>query len=137
MGLYYNTETKLLSFHQLVADNSTNIQAMSDYVRLTKERLSVEEATKLVSSNGAGAIATFTGTTRDTFKGKQVLYLEYEAYHDMAIKEMNKLCVKARTKYADVICISIMHRLGTVKIGEASVLIAVSSPHRLAALGKF
>ncbi len=104
---------------------------------MTDDALSVDEAQKLVSSNAAGAIATFTGTTRDTFKGKKVLYLEYEAYHDMAIKEMNKLCVKARAKYDDVIGVAVLHRLGTVRTGEASVLIAVSSPHRASALGRF
>lgn len=109
----------------------------NDVIVLTHEVLSVDFATKSVSSNAAGGISVFVGTTRDNFDGKGVIRLEYEAYEPMAVKEMRNLCMKAREKWVDIIKIAVLHRLGIVPIGEASVIIAVSSPHRREAIGKF
>jgi len=103
-------------------------------VKLTHELLSVEECNNLAGDNGAGAISLFVGTTRDNFEGKTVARLEYEAYEEMAIKEMEKLCETIRGQHADVTHVVIHHRLGVVPVREASVIIAVSSPHRRAAL---
>src|SRR5688500_4395534 len=63
----------------------------------------------------AGAISTFSGTTRNNFNGKKVLKLEYEAYVPMAIKEMYKICKEIRTRW-EVIKIAMIHRIGTRKI---------------------
>ncbi len=109
---------------------------MQDSVLLTRDPLSLDAAHQFVSDPAAGAISTFTGTTRDNFDGKRVICLEYEAYDAMALKEMNQLCVQGRRKYASVIRIAIYHRLGVVPISEASVIIAVSSPHRAEAICK-
>jgi molybdopterin synthase catalytic subunit len=85
-------------------------------------------------SDAAGAISLFIGTTRDNFEGKRVVTLEYEAYVPMAESEMRKLCVTTREKFPGVLAVVIHHRLGRVPVAEASVVIAVSSPHRKIAI---
>ncbi|PXF48339.1 Molybdopterin synthase catalytic subunit [Gracilariopsis chorda] len=101
---------------------------------LTEEPLSVDSAMAAVSRDCAGGVSLFVGTTRDNFEGKTVVRLEYEAYHSMAIKEMRSLCDTARSKWPQITAIAIMHRLGVVPVREASVIIAVSSPHRIDAI---
>lgn len=103
-------------------------------VKLTHELLSVDECNSLAGDDGAGAISLFVGTTRDNFEGKTVERLEYEAYEAMAVKEMEKLCDTTREQHPDVLHVVIHHRLGLVPVREASVIIAVSSPHRRAAI---
>ena len=100
-----------------------------DYVIIKDTELSVEEATKMVMSPSSGAVSVFIGTTRDNFDGKKVVRLEYEAYTPMAEKELRKICTAVRERWA-VEHISVLHRLGLVPVTEASVIIAISSPHR-------
>eukprot|EP00941_MAST-03F_sp_MAST-3F-sp1_P004006 g4006.t1 len=111
-----------------VTHNST------DVVVLTTEVLSVTRACDEVCLASTGATATFIGTTRNNFNGRVVTRLEYEAYEPMAIKEMKKICVSARERFVDISRIAVYHRLGVVKVKEASIVIAVSSPHRKDAL---
>ncbi len=85
-----------------------------------------------VARPGAGAIVTFTGTTRDTNAGRSVTRLEYEAYPEMAVREMCRIGEDAVGRFG-VAAIAMAHRTGVVEIGEASVAIAVSSAHRDAA----
>ncbi|CAN6823492.1 hypothetical protein Bca4012_028718 [Brassica carinata] len=82
-----------------------------------------------VSAPQAGAIATFSGTTRDMFEGKAVLELRYEAYVPMATRTLTSICTSARSNW-DIHKIAVAHRLGPVPVGETSVFIAVSSVHR-------
>ncbi|KAG5222987.1 molybdopterin biosynthesis MoaE family protein [Salix suchowensis] len=86
-----------------------------------------------VSASQAGAIATFSGTTRDTFEGKTVVELRYEAYVPMAIRQIKSICSSARSSW-DIHSIAVAHRLGAVPVGETSVFIAVSAVHRADAL---
>ncbi|MBA0548593.1 hypothetical protein Golob_019683 [Gossypium lobatum] len=86
-----------------------------------------------VSAPQAGAIATFSGTTRDTFEGKTVVELRYEAYVPMAIRNLKSICCSARSSW-DLHSIAVAHRVGSVPVGEISVLIAVSATHRADAL---
>lgn len=86
-----------------------------------------------VSAPQAGAIATFSGTTRDTFEGKVVLELRYEAYTPMAIRYLKSICSSARSSW-NLHSIAVAHRLGPVPVGETSVFIAISSVHRIDAL---
>ncbi|KAG9136497.1 hypothetical protein Leryth_014343 [Lithospermum erythrorhizon] len=86
-----------------------------------------------VHSPKCGAIATFAGTTRDTFDGKTVLELRYEAYIPMAIRCLNSICLSARSSWG-INAISVAHRLGSVPVGETSVFVAVSAVHRADAL---
>ncbi|KAK9087902.1 hypothetical protein Syun_030296 [Stephania yunnanensis] len=82
-----------------------------------------------VHSPKYGAIATFSGTTRDTFEGKSVVELRYEAYEAMAAREVGSICESARSRW-DVGSVAVAHRLGSVGVGEISVFVAVSSVHR-------
>ena len=91
------------------------------------------EITRRVATPGAGAISTFHGVVRDNSLGRKVLYLDYEAYPPMAVREMEKIELEVREKWK-IEKIAICHRIGRCEVGEASVLIAVSSPHRREAI---
>jgi molybdopterin synthase catalytic subunit len=101
--------------------------------RLSEEPLSLDAAVQEVADDRAGAIATFVGTTRIDSRGRTVQYLEYEAYPGMAEEVMERVAQDLKSKY-DLCDIAIHHRVGRVGIGETSVVIAVSSPHRQDAL---
>jgi len=101
--------------------------------RLSADPLSVDDAVAEVRDNGAGAIATFIGTTRARSRGRDVLYLEYEAYEGMAEQVMADLASRLAGLH-ELSAVAIHHRVGRVDIGETSVVIAVSAPHRAAAL---
>ncbi len=101
--------------------------------RLSAEPLDVSAAVAEVQSAEAGAIATFIGTTRVQSRGRQVLHLDYEAYEGMAEQTMAELAEALKSKYA-LTEVAIHHRVGRVGIGETSVVIAVSAPHRRDAL---
>jgi molybdopterin synthase catalytic subunit len=101
--------------------------------RLSEEPLSLDAVVEEVRSDEAGAIATFVGTTRVHSRGRTVERLEYEAYAGMAEQVMAEIAGELKRRY-DVREIAIHHRTGTVEIGDASVVIAVSAPHRQDAL---
>jgi molybdopterin synthase catalytic subunit len=101
--------------------------------RLASEPLSVEDAVGEVRDEAAGAIATFVGTTRAHSRGRDVLHLEYEAYEGMAEQVMANLATELTQRH-DLCKVAIHHRVGRVDIGGTSVVIAVSAPHRAAAL---
>uniref|UniRef100_H2Z5M7 Molybdopterin synthase catalytic subunit n=1 Tax=Ciona savignyi TaxID=51511 RepID=H2Z5M7_CIOSA len=106
---------------------------MNDII-LTHDHLDVQSTVDKVSSDDCGAVSVFLGTTRNHFKGKKVVQLDYECYENMAKKEMLKICEIMREKWPDIMHIAVHHRLGTVPIREGSILIAVSSPFRLSAM---
>ena len=97
--------------------------------RLSAKPLSLERAVSEVASDEAGAIATFVGTTRARSRGREVVRLEYEAYEGMAEGEMERIAAELKVRYS-LTEIAIHHRVGVVEIGETSVVIAVSAPHR-------
>lgn len=101
--------------------------------RLSEQALDLGAAVAEVASEEAGAVATFVGTTRRSSRGRVVSHLEYEAYEGMAEQTMAGLAdeLKRRHELCDV---AIHHRVGRVGIGEPSVVIAVSAPHRADAL---
>jgi MoaE-MoaD fusion protein len=101
--------------------------------RLSEDALSVDAAVEQVRDERAGAIATFVGTTRASSRGREVLYLEYEAYEGMAEQVMADLADELVRRH-DLVAVAIHHRVGRVDIGQSSVVIAVSAPHRAAAL---
>ena len=101
--------------------------------KLTEAPLSVDAAVREVARDEAGAIATFLGTVRNRSRDRTVLYLEYEAYEGMAEEVMAQLAAKLAEQH-ELSGIAIHHRVGRVEIGEPSVVIAVSSAHRAAAL---
>uniref|UniRef100_G1KHA4 Molybdopterin synthase catalytic subunit n=1 Tax=Anolis carolinensis TaxID=28377 RepID=G1KHA4_ANOCA len=98
------------------------------------EKLSADEISALVISPCCGAVSLFIGTTRNHFEGRKVIQLDYEAYAPMAEAELKKICADIRLKWPSVKHIAIHHRLGSVPISEASVMVAISSPHRTESL---
>jgi molybdopterin synthase catalytic subunit len=100
---------------------------------LSDEPLELDAVVREVADARAGAIATFTGTTRIHSRGRTVLYLDYEAYPEMAEGVMAQIGAQLRDKH-DVLAVAIHHRVGRVEIGDPSVVIAVSAPHRAPAL---
>lgn len=107
-----------------------NNEEPQDFIRICTEKLSTEEVSQLVVSPSCGAVSIFVGTTRNNFEGKKVVHLEYEAYVPMAETEMKKILTDIRQKWPSVKHVAVYHRLGLVPITEASVVIAISSPHR-------
>lgn len=101
-------------------------------VALTRDHLNVQAIMDRVRSPAAGAIVLFAGTTRDNFAGKPVKELHYAAYNKLALRTMLAIAKNKLAKHG-LKGIALIHRLGTVPIGEESILIAVSSPHRQAA----
>jgi len=96
---------------------------------LSDEPLSLDRVVDEVRSEEAGAIATFTGTTRIQSRGRTVTHLDYEAYEGMAERVMEEIAEALLRRYA-LTAVAIHHRIGRVSIGETSVVIAVSAPHR-------
>src|SRR6266542_5527372 len=101
--------------------------------RVTEAPLSLEAAVAEVADERAGGIATFTGTVRRQSRGREVLYLAYEAYAEMAEEVMAKLAADLQDRY-ELCGVAIHHRVGRLEVGESSVAIAVSAPHRQEAL---
>lgn len=99
---------------------------------IAETTIDVARVIAAVGDPSAGAIATFLGTTRDHNDGRHVTALEYEAYPEMAVAEMRRIGDTARRQWP-ILDIAIVHRVGLVPIGEASVVIAVASAHRGAA----
>jgi molybdopterin synthase catalytic subunit len=100
---------------------------------LSDEPLSLDRVVDEVRDEQAGAIATFTGTTRIQSRGHTVTHLDYEAYEGMAERVMAEIAEGLQARYA-LSAVAIHHRVGRVGIGETSVVIAVSAPHRQDAL---
>lgn len=101
--------------------------------RLSEHPLSVDAAVDQVRTPEAGGIATFIGTTRARSRGRDVIHLAYEAYEGMAEQVMAELAAELARRH-ELCKVAIHHRVGQVEIGETSVVIAVSAPHRAAAL---
>ena len=104
---------------------------MADYqeILVTENPLEVEKAYAHAQAGNTGAVNIFVGTVRNKTDTRNVVNLEYEAYEGMAIKEMRKIAEEAASKWP-VEKIIIHHRVGKLRVGEATVVIAVSTPHR-------
>ena len=98
-------------------------------VELTNEEIDYNSHTKWCQHPSAGAVTVFVGTTRDNFEEKKVSTLSYESYEELALNEMRKICEEALEKYNGLRA-CLIHRLGEVKVGESSILCAISTPHR-------
>ena len=98
-------------------------------VELTHHEICMDPVVRRVQSKAAGAVVAFLGTTREFTSGRQTLRLTYEAYHEMAVQVLEDLETSARRRWPIIEC-QIVHRLGPVELGEASILVAVSTPHR-------
>ena len=101
-------------------------------VRIVRERIDLEAVVGRLKRPADGAAVIFDGVVRDNTRGRRTLYLDYEAYEAMALKQMETLAMEARARFG-VRGASIVHRLGRLEIGETSVLIVVAAAHRGAA----
>jgi len=101
-------------------------------VALTRERIDAEKIVAAAKSGEDGAVVVFDGIVRDHTRGRRTLHLDYEAYEEMALRQMRELGLKARERFG-VSQVTIVHRLGRLEVGETSVLIVVASAHRSAA----
>jgi molybdopterin synthase catalytic subunit len=98
-------------------------------IQIVESSIDRRKVVDSVASPGSGAIITFDGTVRDNARGKQVTHLSYEAYPEMALKELQKIRDQAMQRWS-LNEVAIIHRIGRMEIGESSVFIAVSSAHR-------
>ncbi len=103
-----------------------------DVFQIVREAIRPREIIENLKGPEDGALVVFDGFVRNNYKGRQTLYLEYEAYEPMAYAKMREIGVEVRAKFP-IHRLAIVHRLGRLEIGETSVFIAVSSPHRAAA----
>jgi MoaE-MoaD fusion protein len=104
----------------------------SDLFELTRNAIRGEEIVKAMRVPEDGAAVIFDGFVRNNFRGRETLYLEYEAYEPMALAKIAEIGAQIREKFK-VSRIAIVHRLGRLNVGETSVFIIVSAPHRAAA----
>lgn len=101
-----------------------------DVYRVVDDPLSPDAIAAIVDEPGAGGIVIFSGVVRNETGGRPVKFLEYEAYAPMAETKMREIGATVRARWAGVKRVGILHRIGRLEIGEASVLIAVSAAHR-------
>ncbi len=102
---------------------------MEPLISITHERLDRDALVAAVSHPGVGGIVVFEGVVRDNARGKQVRYLEYDVYPEMAVQQIREIVAEAEKRWG-VERVAVAHRVGKLEIGEASVIIVVASPHR-------
>ena len=98
-------------------------------VAVTAERLDLEPLIALVGADGDGAVVTFAGLVRDHNQGRQVRFLEYEAYEPLAVRALQRIVDEAKARWPAA-RLAAHHRIGRLEIGEASIVIAAGSAHR-------
>jgi len=106
--------------------------ASGDLILLVHKPIDADALVHHVRTGADGAIVTFDGCVRNQSHDRSTLYLDYEAYESMALAKMREIAAEARAKFA-IDRVAVAHRLGRLEIGETSVFIAVSAPHRAAA----
>ncbi|HEU4711398.1 MAG TPA: molybdenum cofactor biosynthesis protein MoaE [Pyrinomonadaceae bacterium] len=134
---YATPETPLKDNDELavfppVSGGSCDYVCPLDFFELTTETIDVGQVARRVVPRECGATITLDGYAREWTKGRKTRYLVYEAYEQMALSEMQRLGRDAHKQF-EIAHIGIVHRTGRIEIGETSVVIAVSAPHRRAA----
>jgi molybdopterin synthase catalytic subunit len=129
---YATPDTELKENDELAVFPPVSGGGSHDFFELTTEAIDVGEVARRVVLPECGATVTLDGYAREWTKGKRTLYLVYEAYDGMALTEMQRLGVEAHKQF-EIAHIGIVHRTGRIDIGETSVVIAASAPHRRAA----
>ena len=102
---------------------------MTTFVALRSNALSLDEALGMVQHAGAGGISVFLGVVRDSNDGRAVVKLEYEAYETMAVAELERIAKEIARELPGV-RLAVLHRVGTLVVGDAAVVCAASAPHR-------
>ncbi len=113
----------------LIPPVAGGIDPLPRHAKILDEPLDLERTLAAVSSSGMGGIVTFTGQVRDHNDGHAVVRLEYEAYKDMAVKVMTKLCEEIESEIPGSY-LAVEHRVGVLGIGDVAVVIAAAAPHR-------
>jgi molybdopterin synthase catalytic subunit len=111
------------------APSSSSQTGENVFIRLTRDPIEAEALVAAAKHGEDGAVIVFDGIVRNNSRGRKTLYLDYEAYEEMAAKQMKELAREAITRF-EVRNVAIIHRLGRLQVGETSVLIIVSSAHR-------
>jgi molybdopterin synthase catalytic subunit len=106
--------------------------ASRDWIEIVHNPISAQPIVERVKGPEEGAVVVFDGIVRNHSGGRRTLYLDYEAYEPMALEKLRELSAAVRARHA-VSGVAVVHRLGRLEIGETSVLIAVSAPHRAVA----
>ncbi|MBS1842164.1 MAG: molybdenum cofactor biosynthesis protein MoaE [Acidobacteria bacterium] len=109
-----------------------SLSAHDDLITLGRDPIAPDALIRHVRQAHDGAVVTFDGCVRNHSHGRATFYLEYEAYESMALEKMREIAASLHTLFA-IDSVAIAHRLGRLEIGETSVFIAVSAPHRKAA----
>jgi molybdopterin synthase catalytic subunit len=109
-----------------------DVAAVAPIVALTREHIDRDALVAALQQPGDGAVVVFDGIVRDNTRGRKTLYLDYEAYEEMALEQMQKLAREAGERFA-IDRVGVVHRLGRLEIGESSIVIVVTSAHRAAA----
>jgi molybdopterin synthase catalytic subunit len=117
-------------------DPTGSTEEPSDWIELTRDPLDVQAPFDFVVTSHTGAVASFAGTTRQDMDIEQgpVQALHYEAFEQAALSRMQEIAQRARESWPQLIRIAMVHRIGTVEVGQPSVVIAASAPHRAQAL---
>ena len=102
---------------------------MEPLISITREPLDRDALIAAVSHPSVGGIVVFEGVVRDHARGKQVRYLEYDAYLEMAVEQIRAIVVEAQQRWG-IERVAVAHRIGRLEIGEASVIVVVAMPHR-------
>ncbi len=102
---------------------------MEAVISITPEPLDRAKLMEAVADPAMGGIVIFEGVVRNNARGKQVLYLEYDVYPEMAINKIREIVAEVRDRWS-IEHIAVAHRVGRLEIGEASVIIVVAAPHR-------
>ena len=102
---------------------------LEPFIQITRESLDRNALIASVTDPGTGGIVVFEGVVRDNARGKQVRYLEYDVYPEMAIQQIRVILAEAERRW-NVNRVAVAHRIGRLEIGEASVIIVVATPHR-------
>jgi len=102
---------------------------MEPLIQITHEPLDRHALVAAVSDPGMGGIVVFEGVVRDNARGKQIRYLEYDVYPEMAIQQIRAIIVEAEKRWG-IERVGVAHRVGRLEIGEASVIVVVATPHR-------
>ena len=121
-----------VAFLPPVSGGQQSTTRTADLFELTRSTIPIDEISRSLRAPEDGALVVFDGFARNNFRGRATLYLEYEAYEEMALAKIREIGAQMHEKFA-IHRVAIVHRLGRVGIGETSILIAVSSPHRAAA----
>jgi len=124
-----NDEVGLLPPVSGGSDSQASETVSQNVIRLTREIIEAEALVAAAKSGADGAVVVFDGIVRDNSRGRRTLHLDYEAYEEMATKQMNELAGEANSRFG-VRQVTMIHRLGRLRVGETSVLIIVASAHR-------